>query len=70
MTIYIDDPHNLIINKLRFGSQQDHEDALAVLVTNIDLLDIAKLKQKAESNNVYQELIQLFSKANIDITSL
>ena len=67
MTIYIDDPHNLIISKLTYGSQQDQEDALAVLVRNITLLDVEKLKQKAKMNKVEKELNQLLKKAEIHL---
>lgn len=67
MIIHIDNPHNLIVSKLSYGSQQDHEDALAVLVRNINSLDMQKLKQKAKMNKVEKELKQLLKKAEIDL---
>jgi len=67
LVIYIDDIHNLIINKLRFGSQQDQEDALATLLRNIEKIDVKKLKQRAKDNEVSQELEYLFEKADLDL---
>lgn len=69
MTLYIDDVHNLIINKLRFGSQQDQEDALAVLIRNIEKINKEKLVMKAKAMNVVSDLVLLFDKAQIKINN-
>jgi hypothetical protein len=62
MILYIDDIHNLIVHKLRFGSQQDQEDALAILVRNYEHIDQKKLYLKARRLNVKADLEKLLNK--------
>ena len=42
--VKINHPMNTIAYKLYFGSEQDYEDALAVFVRNLEMIDLAELK--------------------------
>ena len=60
----INNPVNLILYKLQFGSEQDYEDALAVYIRNKERIDTNFLKEKAKRMNIENQL-NLFLK---DIT--
>ena len=60
----INNPVNLILYKLQFGSEQDYEDAFAVYIRNKERIDTNFLKDKARKMNIENQL-NLFL---IDIT--
>ncbi len=52
----INNPTNLILYKLHFGSEQDYEDALAVYIRNKERIDTNFLKDKARKMNIENQL--------------
>ena len=52
----INDPVNLILYKLQFGSEQDYEDALAVYIRNKERIDTNFLKNKALKMKIKNQL--------------
>ena len=54
--IKINHPINVILYKLKFGSEQDYEDALAVFIRNKERIDIELLEKKASKMKIMEEL--------------
>jgi len=54
--IKLNDPANLILFKLKFGSEQDYEDALAVYIRNKERIDHDFLTKKASKMKIKSEL--------------
>ncbi|MCE7748091.1 MAG: hypothetical protein GPJ51_06820 [Candidatus Heimdallarchaeota archaeon] len=52
----ISDPANLILFKLKFGTEQDYEDALAVYIRNKERINHKFLTEKAIKMKVKTEL--------------
>jgi len=52
----INNPINLIVFKLKFGSEQDYEDALAVFIRNKKRIEIDSLREKAKKLNIENKL--------------
>lgn len=52
----IDNPVNIVLFKLKFGSEQDYEDALAVFIRNKERIDIEFLKEKSKRMNISKQL--------------
>ncbi len=52
----IDNPVNIVLFKLKFGSEQDYEDALAVFIRNKERMDIEFLKEKSKKMNISKQL--------------
>jgi hypothetical protein len=61
ITLQIDAPENIIVNKLLFGSEIDIEDAMAVLAKNLEL-DLHKIKSKSSVLGVHDEFQKLLEK--------
>ncbi len=61
----INNPANLILFKLKFGSEQDYEDALAVYIRHKEKIDLNFLKGKAQkmqiSSNLDSFLTQIYN---------
>ena len=62
--VQIDNPINLILYKLKFGSEQDIEDAFAVYSHNKDYLKDEELIERSKIIGVENEIIQFLVKAN------
>ena len=52
----IDNPMNLILFKLKYGSEQDYEDALAVYIRNQEKIDHEFMEEKAKKINIKEKL--------------
>lgn len=63
LTIPVSAPEHTIVMRLKFGSPQDIEDALGILVEQGDRLDMAGLRLFAQSQNVVPGLEALASRA-------
>ena len=59
---WIEDPCDLIIAKLIYGSKQDIEDIVAVLLNFKDDLNFEYLYKRAKQENVYEKLQKLIDK--------
>ena len=59
---WIEAPEDLIVAKLIYGSPQDIEDALSVIINMKDELDIDYLTKRAQEENVYNMLTKIFRK--------
>ena len=59
---WIKTPEDLIVAKLIYGSPQDIEDALSVIINMKDELDIDYLTKRAQEENVYNMLTKIFRK--------
>lgn len=60
----INNPTNLILYKLQFGSEQDYEDALAVYIRNRERIDTNFLKGKARRMNIGNQLNLFLNEVN------
>ncbi|MHA1353222.1 MAG: hypothetical protein ACTSPP_10595, partial [Candidatus Heimdallarchaeaceae archaeon] len=56
ISIKIDNPQNIVLFKLKYGSEQDYEDALAVYIRNMDIINKEELKEKAKEMSVSAKL--------------
>ena len=56
VAVKINHPINTILFKLKFGSEQDYEDALAVYIRNEERIDLEFLKEKASKMKIKDEL--------------
>jgi len=54
--IKIDNPLNIVLFKLKYGSEQDYEDALAVYIRNMEKINKEELKEKAKRMIVSEKL--------------
>lgn len=52
----INNPTNLILFKLKFGSEQDYEDALSVYIRHKEKIDLNFLKEKAQKMQISSNL--------------
>ena len=64
--IRIDNPESLIVHKLIFGSQQDVEDAFAILVRLGKKINKITLENYAKRLNVTEKLKNLLKRADFD----
>lgn len=63
ITIPVSAPEHTIVMKLRFGSPQDIEDALGILVGQGDRLDFEEMRDFARSQRVATDLEELIRRA-------
>lgn len=56
ISIKIDNPQNIVLFKLKYGSEQDYEDALAVYIRNMEIINKEELKEKAKEMSVSDKL--------------
>lgn len=54
--IKIDHPLNIVLFKLKYGSEQDYEDALAVYIRNKEKINKNELIERAKAMNIYGKL--------------
>jgi len=54
--IKINNPANLILFKLKFGSEQDYEDAISVYIRHKEKIDLKFLKEKAQKMQLSSNL--------------
>ncbi|MHA1420396.1 MAG: nucleotidyltransferase [Candidatus Heimdallarchaeaceae archaeon] len=54
--IKINNPANLILFKLKFGSEQDYEDAISVYIRHKEKIDLKFLKEKAQKMQISSNL--------------
>jgi hypothetical protein len=59
---WIEDPCDLILAKLLYGSQQDLEDIVAVLLACKENIDFEYLYKRAKDEKVYEKLQQLIDR--------
>ena len=62
--IQIDNPINFILYKLKFGSEQDIEDAYAVYAHNKDSLEDEEIIKRSKIIRVEEEIRNFLEKAN------
>lgn len=63
MDLFVSSPESLILNKLRFGSEQDFADAISVYARQEKSIDAAYLDRKAKDYGLQVELRRLKEKA-------
>ncbi len=51
----LDDPSNMIVHKIYFGSEQDYEDAIAVYIRNKEGLNIDYMRNKATELKILEK---------------
>ncbi len=61
INLKINHPLNLVLFKLKFGSEQDYEDALAVYIRQKEKINLNLLKEKAKRMNI-SSTVDLFLK--------